>query len=431
MNQQLTYDSIRGHRGKAVVISNDAKGCYDRIAHIVAKLALRKLGASRTGLRSMIDTMQRMRHYIRTAFGNSKQTYGHEDQELPSQGILQGNGAGPATWSAICTLIVNAMKEAGFGYKQWILISKQAVTLICFAFVDNTDLIHAETAHDASTDDLLISAQDALTTWEGLITSTGRALAPKKNYWYLLDVVRRNGRWGYRHSKQDEDLVLSNNGDPQVITRHKANVANEVLGIQTRPDGKMQDERDYLLQKASQWAETVCTKRLSQSEAWCCVQSTVMKTLEHPLVATSLSRSDADTIMTPILKAILPKLGIQKKTPHSLLYGSASVQGSNLKDPWVTQLVEHLQAIMRHQHRDAPSADLHVENMELTQCHVGSAAPFWELPFDLYGCLAPRSWMKSTWEHLDKTPLTLKGPKFTVSPKRARDAWKSGASNNP
>ena len=46
MNQQLTCDSIRRHRGKAVVISNDAKGCYDRIAHIVAKLALRKLGAS-------------------------------------------------------------------------------------------------------------------------------------------------------------------------------------------------------------------------------------------------------------------------------------------------------------------------------------------------------------------------------------------------
>jgi len=320
MNQQLTYDSIRGRRGKAVIISNDAKGCYDRIAHIVAKLALRKLGASRTGLHSMINTIQRLRHYIRTAFGNSEQTYGQEAHELPSQGILQGNGAGPATWSAICTLIVNAMKEEGFGYQQWTLISKRAVTLTCFAFVDDTDLIHAETAHDASTEDLLISAQDTLTTWEGLITSTGGALAPKKSYWCLLDMVRRNGRWGYRHSKQDEDLVLSNNGNPQIITRHRANVANEALGIQTRPDGKMQDERDYLLQKASQWAETVRSKQLSRSEAWYCVQSTIMKTLEYPLVATSLSRSDVDTIMTPILKAILPKLGIQKKIPHSLLY---------------------------------------------------------------------------------------------------------------
>jgi len=170
-----------------------------------------------------------------------------------------------------------------------------------------------------------------------------------------------------------------------------------------------------------EWAEAMRTKRLSRSEAWCCVQSTIMKTLEYPLVATSLSHSDVDTIMPPILKVVLPKLGIQKKIPHSLLYGSASVQGCNLKDPWVTQLVEHLEAIMHHQYRDTPSADLHVKNMELTQCHVGSAAPFWELPFDLYGCLAPRSWMKSTWKHLDKTPLTLKGPKFTVSPKRARD----------
>ena len=112
-----------------MIISNDAKGCYDRIAHIVAKLALRKLGASKTGLHSMIDTIQKMRHYVRTAFGNSEHTYGTEAHELPSQGILQGKGAGPATWSAICALIVNAMKEAGFGYKQWSLISRRAVTL--------------------------------------------------------------------------------------------------------------------------------------------------------------------------------------------------------------------------------------------------------------------------------------------------------------
>jgi len=313
------------------------------------------------------------------------------------------------------------MKEEGFGYQQWTLISKRAVTLTSFAFVDDTDLIHAETAHDASTEDLLISAHDALAACEGLIASTGGALAPEKSCWCLLDMVRRNGRWGYRQSKQDEDLVLSNNGDPQIITRHRANVANEALGIQTRPDGKMQDERDCLLQKASQWAEAVQTKRLSRSEAWHCVQSIVMKTLEHPLVATSLSRSSVDTIMAPILKAILPKLGIQKKIPHSLLCGSASIQGCNLKDPWVTQLAEHLQAALRHQCRDTPSAELHVENMELLQCHVGSAVPFWELPFDLYGCLAPRSWMKTAWEHLDKTPLTLKGPKITVAPKRARD----------
>ena len=64
MNQQLTYDSLCGCRGCAVIISNDTKGCYDCIAHIVAKLALRRLGALRTGLQSMIATIQKMRCYI-------------------------------------------------------------------------------------------------------------------------------------------------------------------------------------------------------------------------------------------------------------------------------------------------------------------------------------------------------------------------------
>ena len=40
MNAQLTFNSIWGRRGRAVIMSNDAKGCYDRIAHVVVDLAL-------------------------------------------------------------------------------------------------------------------------------------------------------------------------------------------------------------------------------------------------------------------------------------------------------------------------------------------------------------------------------------------------------
>jgi len=43
-NWTLANDHIRGWRARAVIISNDAKGCFDRIAHVVAILALRRLG---------------------------------------------------------------------------------------------------------------------------------------------------------------------------------------------------------------------------------------------------------------------------------------------------------------------------------------------------------------------------------------------------
>jgi hypothetical protein len=45
MNQILTYNSIWAPRGQAVIMSNEAKGCYDRIARTVVNLALQWLGA--------------------------------------------------------------------------------------------------------------------------------------------------------------------------------------------------------------------------------------------------------------------------------------------------------------------------------------------------------------------------------------------------
>ena len=83
MNTVLTYNSIFAKRLKAIVMSNDAKGCFDRIAHIAIILCLRRLGASRTGVDSMIQTIQHLKHYIRTAFGDSTDTYGDDPTQPP------------------------------------------------------------------------------------------------------------------------------------------------------------------------------------------------------------------------------------------------------------------------------------------------------------------------------------------------------------
>ena len=54
LNSCLTHDSVRGRRGWLIVVSNDAKGCYDRIAHTVLQLAVLRLGIPKPALQSMI-----------------------------------------------------------------------------------------------------------------------------------------------------------------------------------------------------------------------------------------------------------------------------------------------------------------------------------------------------------------------------------------
>ena len=56
-------------------MSNDAKGCYDRIAHIVVSIALQRLGIPKPSVQSMLTTIQEMEHFICTAFGDSDTGY--------------------------------------------------------------------------------------------------------------------------------------------------------------------------------------------------------------------------------------------------------------------------------------------------------------------------------------------------------------------
>lgn len=135
----------------------------------------------------MLETIQKMQHYIRTAFGESDQSYGGDPSQPAPQGILQGNGAGPAGWFAICSIMIDCMKAEGFGYSDWSAISQHAMNLVCFAFVDDTDLIHSTSDPTLTSAQLISEAQDALYTWESLLSATGGALKPPKSYWYLLD----------------------------------------------------------------------------------------------------------------------------------------------------------------------------------------------------------------------------------------------------
>ena len=127
--------------------------------------------------------------------------------------------------------------------------------------------------------------------------------------------------------------------------------------------------------------------------------------------------------MKPILKVALNKCGVQKRLPRKLVYGTLRSRGLGLKDPYWIQLIQHLLAILRHSHRDTPTHDLIHENMELVQFHVGSERTFWDLPYQQYGTLAPRGWIKHTWKALDETSLHLTGPSLALPRRRTRDVF--------
>ena len=60
---------------------------------------------------------------------------------IPKQGTGQGNGNGPTVWGLISTKMIVMMKNKGHGIRLWSSISLAFISIVCFAFVDDEDLV--------------------------------------------------------------------------------------------------------------------------------------------------------------------------------------------------------------------------------------------------------------------------------------------------
>ena len=92
--------------------------------------------------------------------------------------------------------IINILKEAGFGFKVTNVMTKEKFSFVCYALVDDTDLVHASDT-DSPTDDfgmadLVTEMQSVVNTWEGGLRASGGALVPSKSYWYLIHFQFKN-----------------------------------------------------------------------------------------------------------------------------------------------------------------------------------------------------------------------------------------------
>ena len=70
-------------------------------------------------------------------------------------GALQGNGTAGTCWTAISSVIIEIMKSLGFGYSTAMAITKEIIHLLCFAFVDDVDLIHSGSSNLTKATDVL------------------------------------------------------------------------------------------------------------------------------------------------------------------------------------------------------------------------------------------------------------------------------------
>ena len=141
LDNKLTMDLSRQLRHPLATMSADADKCYDRNNHIIMSLLLLVIIGTISPVVAMLHPIQSMKFYQRTARGDSKTFMGGRGWENPLQGLCQGNGAAPACWLIICSVLMHCYKSRGFGSRIISPISGAAINFLGEIYMDDTDLI--------------------------------------------------------------------------------------------------------------------------------------------------------------------------------------------------------------------------------------------------------------------------------------------------
>jgi hypothetical protein len=417
----ITYDIIRQLKRPGAICCNDAKSCYDLIGHSQASLSMQRVGVPRSAIDCMFSTLQQAKHYVRTSFGDSTGYYIGSSFRKPLHGIGQGNGSGPGIWAVVSSPVLNLMREKGYGAEFICPLSKVKTDFGGYTFVDDTDLVVVKLSFKDFAD-AAHSLQGAMTTWEKGIRATSGAIVPEKTYVYIMDFAWKSGLWTY-HSCATSPAsfeVRDITGILRPVKRYEVWEAQETLGVYLAPDGNTAAQFDKMLDKAVKWADNMRTGRISKNEVWLAFSSTIWRTLCYPLPALNLTKKQCELIMTPLLKYLLPALGICRTFPRDLVFAPIKYMGLGVKHLYTVQEIGRIKEIISQSMQHNLLTSLYGISLSCLIIEIGLIAPLHTISYDTFGHLATPSLIKSTWEFLHKHDIEMRHD-LTIKPPRHDD----------
>ena len=410
LNKRLTYDIIRQKKRPGALCSNDAKSCYDRIVHSVASLAMQRVGAPVEPIICMFTTIQNLQHRIRTIFGDSEIGFSGATYVVPIQGVGQGNGAGPQIWAVVSTPVFNMLRSMGFGAYLKATISGDRVEFVGFAFVDDADLIETARNTMETVQDVASRMQNSLIAWEGGLRATGGAIVPEKSHWYLIDFVWKEGSWRYASLEEIEAglLVKDSEGNSKTIERLEVSDARRTLGVRLAPDGNNEAEARFLKERARDWADRVRTGHLPRRLVWESMNTTILKSLQYPLPATTLTRKQCREIMGPLLAQGLSSSGVVRTLPRVIVHGPVKFQGLGIQNLFTFQQTQHILRLLKFcTTEDHMTGQLIRHSLEATKLEIGCEGPVLLKSYEELGMLATPTWITHTWQFLSENHMGL------------------------
>lgn len=428
LNTRLFYDLVKLDKLPATSTFIDLVSNYDLVVHSIASLSLQRVGTPKPPIFCTFSTLQDMVSHVRTAYGDSTCKYGGELWAIPfkppPQGLGQGNGAAPTIWALVSTPILNALRKAGYGAAFKCSISGEEFRLVGYCFVDDSTIVQIAPSPDTPIRDIVHMAQQEIDLYAGLAQATGGQISPVKgkNSWYLLDFAWDN-KGGWKLVDRTAELWVDTSGGWKKIERLSCSTASRILGVWMAPDGSSKQQATVLREKAEKWADRVRAGHIKSEDAWHHYVTTIKKTLEYPLVATTLSQSQCKHIEAPSLAAALQSSGLPSNFPRDVIRGSSDLLGLDCEDLYTTQGLKHIRALLDFGESESITGKSLRAGIQKHKVETGLGMSLFEQDIALLNKCVTETWFTHVWRFLQEKGIILVEKTANLQLQRMNDSF--------
>jgi hypothetical protein len=310
------YNITRQARVPAAIASVDASNCYDRIAHAIASLVFQAFGVPATAIKMMLSTIENMKFFLRTGFGNST-SYAGGGIGVKTQGLTQGNGASPAGWAVISICIIGAHRKKGRGTKFHCPITHLKHHLSAILYVDDTDLLHIDLSKNKTVNEVHKAIQDSVHSWGNLPIATGGVLKLTTCFYSIISFEWKNREWRYANNALRGDFgvkVPLPKGKEAPIAHRQVDHAEKTLDVMTSPDGNSGMSIQLMQEKAQAWINAMQNGHLHRRNIWFSLKVQFWPCIGYGLCSTTATYHELEQALHWQYYQILPLGGVVRHT---------------------------------------------------------------------------------------------------------------------
>jgi hypothetical protein len=426
LSKVLFYDIVRQTRLSAAISSVDASNCYDSVAHAIASLIFQAMGVPVEGAVAMLEAIQDMKYFLRTAYGDSS-NFANSKIEVKYQGLCQGNGAAPAGWAVISITILRAHKRRGHGATFVCPVTQLQFVLSAVLFVDDCDLIHIDMATEESVSQTFARMQASVLNWGRLLIATGGSYKPEKCFFHLLSFQwNHSGKWQYapNHEVSEYEMVVPlPDGTNAPIEHLPVTQVRETLGVWSSPDGNPSAMLTKMSEKGQAWVDQAKEGGLRQRDVWLLLDIQFWPRVGYGICCNTAPHSKLEHALDKQYYRMLPLGGVVRTAPAAARQLHRGFYGIGCPHPGIKCFQSQISKLLMHYGCNSSLGKKMAISLRSLVLELGlSLQPFQE-PFGRYKDWVTWSWMTSIWEKCSLYNVRIEFLDTNLKFPRERDCW--------